>query len=73
MRNGDEQVIWITSVIPEPDLSQPVFSDHVEENVQMYWKYSGIRTFSTLRPYLLDPGEMDPVMTWTEKTVLTSS
>jgi len=72
MRNGEEQVIWITSVLPEPDLSHPIFGDSVAESVQVYRRYNEIRTFSSQRPYLVNPQEADPVLTWTEKTVLTS-
>ena len=72
VRNGEEEVIWITSVLPEPDLSQPVFADAVAANVQLYWRHNGIKTFSTQRPYLADPQETDPMMTWTDKTLLTS-
>ena len=72
MRNGEDEVIWITPVVPEPDLSRLVFAESVAENVQSYWRCNGLRTCSSQRPYLADPQETDPVMTWTEKTTLHS-
>ena len=72
VRNSEKAVIWITSIVPEPDLLHPVFADSVSENVQLHWRFNGIKTFSSRRPYLVNPQENDPVLTWTEKTILTS-
>jgi dedicator of cytokinesis protein 3 len=77
LRSGPDQIIWVTSVTPEPDLSQRMFADGVNENVQQYHRYNDIKTFSTLRPYKVlssssgGTEESAGVMTWLEKTVLT--
>jgi hypothetical protein len=77
LRSGPDQIIWVTSVTPEPDLSQRMFADGVNENVQQYHRYNDIKTFSTLRPYKVlssssgGTEEGAGVMTWLEKTVLT--
>jgi hypothetical protein len=53
-----------------------MFGDGVNENVQLYHRHNGIKTFSTLRPYKVHSptslGEDDStgVMTWLEKTTL---
>ena len=70
VRHGDELVIWVTSAVPEPDLSQPVFAEGISENIQNHWKFNGIQRFSSQRPYVR--GESNSVLTWTEKTILTS-
>lgn len=72
VRHGDEQVIWITSLTPEPDASLPVFRDAVPENVQSYYRYNGVKRFSSVRPYARDRGDVDTVLAWTEKTIVTS-
>jgi dedicator of cytokinesis protein 3 len=77
LRSGPDQIIWVTSVNPEPDLSHRVFSNGVNENVQLYHRYNNIKTFSTLRPYKVlsastrSEDENAGVMTWLEKTTLT--
>jgi hypothetical protein len=77
LRSGPDQIIWVTSVNPEPDLSHRVFSNGVNENVQLYHRYNNIKTFSTLRPYKVlsastrSEDESAGVMTWLEKTTLT--
>nr|ODN99941.1 cytoplasmic protein [Cryptococcus depauperatus CBS 7855] len=70
IRASNDPVIWVMPVVPEPELSKPVFGENVSENVQNYWKWNGIRCFSSLRPYLKDPGEREAALTWTEKTIL---
>lgn len=72
VRHGDEQVIWVTSLVPEPDTTLPMFHERVSENVQSYHRHNGVKRFSSVRPYARDRGEIDTVLTWTEKTVLTS-
>lgn len=72
VRHGDEQVIWITSLAPEPDLSLSVFRETVPESVQSYRRHNGITRFFSVRPYARERGELDTVLTWTEKTILTS-
>jgi hypothetical protein len=77
LRSGPDQIIWITSITPEPDLSQRVFGDGVHENVQRYYRYNNLKTFSSLRPYKVlsastrAEDENGGVMTWLEKTTLT--
>jgi dedicator of cytokinesis protein 3 len=71
VRHGPEPVIWVTSLVPEPDLSLPVFSDRVSDSVQRYWRHNEVTQFSTTRPYAKDRGETQAVLSWTEKTVLT--
>jgi len=73
-RRGSHQVIWVTSVEPKPDLSQPIFSEivGVDENVQSWWRSNGIKRFTSDRPYLKDPGESEAVMSWIERTILSS-
>jgi len=77
LRSGPDQIIWVTSVTPEPDLSNLVFTEGVNENVQTYYRYNNIKTFSTLRPYKVlsastrSEDENAGVMTWLEKTTLT--
>ena len=79
VRSGPEQVIWVTTVLPEPDRSLPVFVDGVNENVQNYYRHNAIQTFSSLRPYRVhspatdaDEDDGSGVMTWLEKAILTS-
>lgn len=77
LRAGPDQIIWVTSVTPEPDQSQPMFAAGVDENVQLYYRHNGINTFSTLRPYkvhspaTVTEDDTTGVMTWLEKTTLT--
>ncbi|WVQ67084.1 uncharacterized protein L199_005278 [Kwoniella botswanensis] len=71
-RESSEPLIWVTPLTPEPDLSKPIFSDGVAENVQSHWRYYDIREFSSLRPYMRDQDESEVVLTWTEKTVVTT-
>jgi len=77
LRSGPDQIIWVTSVNPEPDLSHRVFQNGVNENVQLYHRYNDIKSFSTLRPYKVlsastrSEDENAGVMTWLEKTTLT--
>ncbi|WRT70308.1 uncharacterized protein IL334_007306 [Kwoniella shivajii] len=71
-KESTDPLIWITPLTPEPDLTKPVFGDAVIENVQSHWRYNGIREFSTLRPYMRDLNEVEVVLTWTEKTVVTT-
>ncbi|WVQ84302.1 hypothetical protein IAT38_006454 [Cryptococcus sp. DSM 104549] len=70
IKNGTDPVIWITPVTPEPDLTRAVFGDEVSDNAQSYWRWNGVKRFSSVRPYLKDPTEREAVLTWTEKTVL---
>lgn len=88
VRSGTDQLIWVTPVSPEPDMSHPVFSENVDvdDNVRQWHKYNGIKTFSSTRPYkvhsprrhsdqveVIDNGERrGGLMTWLEKTVLIS-
>lgn len=69
---GDEPVVWITPLQPEPDVSSPVFADSVSDAVQSYYKNNNVNRFSSTRPYQREKTDLDPVLTWTEKTVLTS-
>jgi len=77
LRSGPDQIIWVTSVNPEPDLTHRVFANGVNENVQLYHRFNNIKTFSTLRPYKVlsasarSEDENAGVMTWLEKTTLT--
>jgi hypothetical protein len=76
LRNGPDPIIWVTSVTPEPVLTQAVFGDGVNDTVQSYYRHNDIKTFSTLRPYKvlsasLREEEDAGVMTWLEKTILT--
>lgn len=79
VRTGSEQVIWVTTVTPEPDKSLPMFADGVNENVQHYYRHNAIKTFSSLRPYKVhspatnqEEDDGSGVMTWLEKAILTS-
>jgi dedicator of cytokinesis protein 3 len=72
VRHGDEPVIWVTSLAPEPDMSLPVFHERVSESVQSYHRHNGVKRFSSIRPYARERGEVDTVLTWTEKTIVTS-
>lgn len=72
IKRGTDPVIWIMPVTPEPDLTNPVFGENVSDNVQSYWRWNGIRRFSSVRPYLKDPGEGETALAWTEKTLLIS-
>ncbi|WWC91624.1 uncharacterized protein L201_006570 [Kwoniella dendrophila CBS 6074] len=72
VKNSTESLIWVTPLTPEPDLTKPVFGDTVSENVQNHYRYNGINEFSTLRPYMRDTNESEMVLTWTEKTVVTT-
>lgn len=71
IRHGLEPVIWVTSLVPEADLSSPVFSDKVAENVQNYRRWNNVKRFSSTRPYARDGGEAEAVLSWTEKTIIT--
>lgn len=72
VRLGEEPVVWVTSVVPEPDLNVPALADGIAENVQNHWRYNNIKVFSSQRPYLRDTRESETVLSWMEKTVLTS-
>ncbi|WVQ72639.1 hypothetical protein IAR50_002198 [Cryptococcus sp. DSM 104548] len=76
IKSGLDPVIWVMPLTPEPDLSKPILSSqndaHVPEPVQAYWLSNNIRRFSSMRPYLKNPGEREAVLTWTEKTVVTT-
>ncbi|TYJ58828.1 hypothetical protein B9479_000260 [Cryptococcus floricola] len=76
IKSGLDPVIWVMPLTPDPDLSKPIFSSqneaHVPEPVQAYWLTNNIRRFSSMRPYLKDPGEREAVLTWTEKTIVTT-
>jgi hypothetical protein len=75
LRSSTDQLIWVTSVIPEPDTSAPVFTNvDVGENVLEYWKHNAVDRFSSQRAYYVD-GEGDggdATDMWTEKTIMTS-
>ena len=72
VRFGDDQVIWVISVSPEPDVSHPALGETVADNVQSYWRWNDISRFSATRPYVRDQRDSDGVLAWTEKTWLTS-
>ncbi|WWD19564.1 hypothetical protein CI109_104025 [Kwoniella shandongensis] len=72
IRFSSKPVIWVTSVTPEPDLNKPVFGEGVDENIQSYWRWNGIREWGSVRPYMRDQAESEAVLTWTEKTILTT-
>ncbi|EIW72245.1 hypothetical protein TREMEDRAFT_25841 [Tremella mesenterica DSM 1558] len=77
--NEQGGVIWITPLTPEPDLSLPVFKDRVQGNVQAWHRYNGVNRFSSLRPFVpasqADEGDegKEAVMTWMEKTIVTTA
>ncbi|ORX40680.1 hypothetical protein BD324DRAFT_654448 [Kockovaella imperatae] len=71
-RDGEDQVIWITSVHPEPDPDHPALAEGVPESIQSYHKNNEIKTFSCLRPYSRAESVGEGVMTWIEKTWLTT-
>ncbi|WVR00207.1 hypothetical protein IAU59_007349 [Kwoniella sp. CBS 9459] len=73
-REDTTQLIWVTPLTPEPDLTGPVFADTVPDNVQSYWRVNGVTPFSSARPYIRDASDMEgeAVLTWIEKTVLTT-
>ncbi|KAK8853154.1 hypothetical protein IAR55_003855 [Kwoniella newhampshirensis] len=72
IRLSSNLVIWVNSVTPEPDLTKPVFGEAVDDSIQSYWRWNGIREWGSVRPYLRDPHENEAVLTWTEKTILTT-
>ena len=72
IRLGPESVIWVTSLVPEPDLSSPVFGENIAERVQDHWRNNAVKVFSSTRPYTKERAETEAVLTWTEKTVITS-
>lgn len=74
IRNGMDQVIWITSVEPRPDLAKPVFNEWLgmDDNVQSWWRHNGVKSFTSDRPYLKDAGETEAVMSWIERTIVIS-
>ncbi|KIR81379.1 cytoplasmic protein [Cryptococcus gattii EJB2] len=72
IKRGANPVIWVTPVTPEPDLTKPVFGENVSNNVQSYWRWNGIKEFSSVRQYLKDPLESETALAWTEKTLLTT-
>jgi hypothetical protein len=71
-------IIWVTSVQPEAELSHPALRSGVEPGIQAYHRSNGIRRFSSLRPFLKDSSVMNGghggtgILTWTEKTTLIS-
>jgi dedicator of cytokinesis protein 3 len=67
-----EDIIWITSVVAEPDPAHPALHHGVPANVQAYHRFNGVSRFSSTRPYMVDPEEREAVLTWTEKTLITS-
>jgi dedicator of cytokinesis protein 3 len=76
LQNGEELVIWVTGLNPEPDLSKPALRvPTVSENVQSYWRHCDIDTFSCQRSYRSTAhdgtGENDILDLWIEKTILT--
>nr|XP_019044242.1 hypothetical protein I302_07525 [Kwoniella bestiolae CBS 10118]OCF23172.1 hypothetical protein I302_07525 [Kwoniella bestiolae CBS 10118] len=71
-RQSPNPLIWVTPLAPEADLTRAVFGDGVAENVQSHWRYNAVREFSSLRPYMRDQNEVEVVLTWTEKTVVTT-
>nr|XP_018260970.1 uncharacterized protein I303_06687 [Kwoniella dejecticola CBS 10117]OBR83128.1 hypothetical protein I303_06687 [Kwoniella dejecticola CBS 10117] len=72
IQQSTEPLIWVTPLAPEPDLTKPIFSDRVSENVSSYFRSHRIKDFSSFRPYMRDQNEHEVVLTWTEKTVLTT-
>ncbi|KGB76967.2 cytoplasmic protein [Cryptococcus deuterogattii R265] len=72
IKRGANPVIWVMPVTPEPDLIKPVFGENVSNNVQSYWRWNGIKKFSSVRQYLKDPLERETALAWTEKTLLTT-
>ncbi|TXT11135.1 hypothetical protein VHUM_01886 [Vanrija humicola] len=73
VRYGTEPVVWVTSVTPVPDLTKTVFRSGVEPAIQAYYKTSAVNQFETMRPYIVDPEEREPILQWLEKTTLTTS
>lgn len=53
-------------------MNVPALADGVAENVQNHWRYNNIKAFSSQRPYLRDTRESETVLSWMEKTILTS-
>lgn len=73
------EIIWVTSVQPEPEASHPALRPEVDAGIQAYWRYNGIRKFSSSRPFVKDPkanggggGGGAGILTWTDKTTLIS-
>jgi hypothetical protein len=64
-------IVWVTSVVPEQNPAHPALQEGVSANVRDYHRHNGVTTFSSMRPYMVDPTETDAVLTWTEKTILT--
>jgi hypothetical protein len=56
--------------MPEPDRTQAVFSEIVNDNVQSWYRDNKIKRFTSVRPYIRDQSET--FLTWTERTILTS-
>nr|XP_019010242.1 uncharacterized protein I206_04710 [Kwoniella pini CBS 10737]OCF49023.1 hypothetical protein I206_04710 [Kwoniella pini CBS 10737] len=71
-QESSHPLIWVTPLAPEPDLKKTVFADKVSDNVSSYYRSNRISEFSSFRPYMRDPDEHEIVLTWTEKTILTS-
>ena len=71
VRQGEEPVIWVSQVHPEPDATLPVLADHVSESVKAYWRVNEVQRFSCFRPYLRETTEKS--LPWFEKTVITTS
>ena len=72
IRDGEEQVIWITPVHPEPDLDHPALAEGVSEAIHNHYSHNGIQRFSFLRPYSRGEEGGEGVLTWIEKTWLTT-
>ncbi|KAI9221894.1 hypothetical protein BC828DRAFT_404514 [Blastocladiella britannica] len=68
---ADGRFLQITTVVPEPDLSLPVFvkGDGVPEAVRSYFQFNDVRQFSVSRPMRKGPKTGNEFLDlWTEKT-----
>ena len=72
VREGEDEVIWATCVVSEPDWALPVFAEGVNENLKTWHSNNRVKRFSSSRPYVVNTENNDGPETWLEKTVITS-
>ncbi|KAI9184353.1 Deoxycytidine kinase 1 [Blastocladiella emersonii ATCC 22665] len=72
---ADGRFLQITAVVPEPDLSQPVFQkgDLVPEAIRSYYQSNNVNRFSVSRPFRKGAKTGNEFLDlWTEKTTYTT-